>query len=99
MDGKQVNRPPAGPISGTFFCALALALWPFAGCEKVEPKPEVDRPPPIEAPGGVEMVAIPGGSFLMGSVREDEPDEIPHQGRLNPFYIDKYEVTQAEYER
>ena len=99
MDTRLVNRPLAGPIAGMLFCTLAFALWSSAGCERVEPKSEVDRPPPVQAEGGVEMVSIPGGSFLMGSAREDEPDEIPHEVQLSPFYIDKYEVTQEEYQR
>ena len=99
MNEMQMNKPLAFPVAKTFFCTLALALWVSAGCERVEPEPEGDRSPPVKTQGGVEMVSIAGGSFLMGSVSEDEPDEVFHQVRLNPYYIDKYEVTQTEYER
>ncbi len=45
----------------------------------------------------VPMVFIPAGEFTMGS-NEGEPDEKPvHQVYLNAFYIDKYEVSNANY--
>lgn len=48
---------------------------------------------------GREMVQIPEGPFTMGSANGD-PDEAPeHQVFLKTFYIDKKEVTQAEYDR
>ena len=64
------------------------------------------------------MVYLPGGTFLMGSAREEVDlalseltdkdswyadqmrSEYPkHDVYLSPFYIDKYEVTQAEFIR
>jgi formylglycine-generating enzyme required for sulfatase activity len=43
------------------------------------------------------MVYIPGGTFMMGS-DEGEDDEKPvHQVTVNGFYMDKYEVTVAQY--
>ncbi len=48
---------------------------------------------------GREMVQIPEGPFTMGS-SEGDPDETPeHQLYLKAYYIDKKEVTQAEYDR
>jgi sulfatase modifying factor 1 len=48
-----------------------------------------------DTPG--EMVLIPGGTFVMG--RDDGPeDEKPaHEVTLAPFYIDKTEVTNAQF--
>ena len=44
-----------------------------------------------------DMVAVEGGSFLMGS-RDNENNETPvHEVSLNDFYILATEVTQAEY--
>jgi sulfatase modifying factor 1 len=43
-----------------------------------------------------EMVLIPGGEFTMGS--EDESEEYyPHKVYIDSFYLDKYEVTNAQY--
>ena len=48
---------------------------------------------------GREMVQIPEGPFTMGS-KDGDPDEAPeHQVYLRTYYMDKKEVTQAEYER
>jgi formylglycine-generating enzyme required for sulfatase activity len=50
----------------------------------------------------LEMVYIPEGRFLMGSPKTEKgrySDEGPqHQVTLEPFYMGKYPVTQAQYE-
>ncbi|MEZ4641244.1 MAG: SUMF1/EgtB/PvdO family nonheme iron enzyme [Chloroflexota bacterium] len=50
---------------------------------------------------GMRMVYVPAGSFLMGSAAEDVTagaDEKPqHLVVLNHFYMDKYEVSVAQY--
>src|SRR5207247_10465346 len=53
----------------------------------------------IKTKSGVEMVRIPAGSFEMGS-KQGRDDERPvHKVWIDAFLMDKYEVTQAEYER
>lgn len=48
---------------------------------------------------GREMVEIPEGPFKMGS-NDGDYDEAPeHQVYVKTYYIDKYEVTQGEYDR
>jgi len=46
-----------------------------------------------------EMVLIPAGEFIMGSPHNEFiPEETPqHKVYLDAYYIDKYEVTNAEY--
>src|SRR5512134_1100720 len=48
---------------------------------------------------GMEFVRIPAGTFLMGS-ENGEADEKPvHQVTISqPFYLGKYEVTQAQWQ-
>ncbi|MGB3508907.1 MAG: formylglycine-generating enzyme family protein [Microcoleaceae cyanobacterium] len=50
----------------------------------------------------LEMVYIPGGSFLMGSPENEEgrnKNESPqHQVTLQPFYMSKYPITQNQYQ-
>jgi formylglycine-generating enzyme required for sulfatase activity len=47
---------------------------------------------------GVSMVLVPAGEFIMGTNKGNSIDEQPsHQVYLNTFYIDKYEVTNAQY--
>lgn len=51
---------------------------------------------PTAPPG---MVYIPGGTFRMGSTSGDEITGPPHQVSLSPYFIDQYEVTNADYQR
>ncbi len=50
---------------------------------------------------GLEMVLIPGGSFLMGSPEDElerNDDESPqHSVTIQPFCLGKYPVTQAQW--
>jgi len=48
------------------------------------------------APEG--MAFIPGGTFLMGS-KEYENERPEHQVYVDAFYMDKYEMTVAQYQR
>lgn len=51
---------------------------------------------PREAPAG--MVFIPGGTFTMGNNSSDEDSEKPeHEVKVEPFYIDQYELTNEQY--
>ena len=95
------------------FALLALCLFAIVivmgGCED---KPRVTLPPdpptttttttttitpPPAVPEG--MVLIPAGSFEMGSNdAEADADEQPvHTVHLDAFYMDKYEVTNAQF--
>src|SRR5262245_59755662 len=50
------------------------------------------------APGTEGMVWIPGGKFWMGD--EEFPDAHPvHQVRVDGFWVDRTEVTNAEFAR
>ncbi|MGD1703287.1 SUMF1/EgtB/PvdO family nonheme iron enzyme [Dapis sp. BLCC M229] len=50
----------------------------------------------------LEMVYIPGGSFLMGSPENeegrDESESPQHEVILQPFYMSKYPITQEQYQ-
>jgi formylglycine-generating enzyme required for sulfatase activity len=43
------------------------------------------------------MELMPGGQFLMGDQKGYNDERPPHNVSLSPFYIGKYEVTQAEW--
>ena len=46
----------------------------------------------------IEMIAIPGGEFLMGTASAEYPDEgPPHTVKIRPFYLSRHEVTQAQW--
>jgi len=84
---------------GTILCATCVTLAALAACRKVERDPPGDEPATVRTQGGVEMVHMPGGWFPMGSEGEEQIDEPAHRVYVSPFAIDKYEVTQEEYER
>ncbi|MDJ0617455.1 MAG: bifunctional serine/threonine-protein kinase/formylglycine-generating enzyme family protein [Calothrix sp. MO_192.B10] len=50
----------------------------------------------------LEMVQIPGGSFMMGSPAgekgRDDNESPQHKVTVQPFYMGRYEVTQAQYQ-
>lgn len=46
-----------------------------------------------------EMVLIPGGTFIMGA-SDGEPHEAPpHQVTVKPFWMDRHEITVAQFRR
>ena len=49
----------------------------------------------------LEMVSIPGGTFIMGSPEEEEGSQIEehpqHKIKVTPFYLGKYPITQAQW--
>jgi sulfatase modifying factor 1 len=74
------------------FVAAAMLILTLVGC-KDEKKP---TEPDIDAPAG--MVYVRGGTFTMGGTRDEDNEHIPpHKVTLSPFFIGKYEITQAEY--
>ncbi len=78
--------------------ALALLCCFGSGCEKAEgpatPKPEI-----VSTKSGIEMVAIPGGWFEMGSRTGQADERPPHKVWVDAFLIDRYEVTQEQYKK
>ena len=54
----------------------------------------------VKEPSLIEMVAIPGGTFKMGSPKgEGNNYEKPqHEVTVQPFYMGKYPITQAQYQ-
>jgi formylglycine-generating enzyme required for sulfatase activity len=57
----------------------------------------------VTDPGGVELLLIPGGTFVMGSPDDEKErysDEGPqHEVTVAPFYLGRYPVTNEEYGR
>jgi formylglycine-generating enzyme required for sulfatase activity len=46
----------------------------------------------------IEMVRIPGGTFMMGSNFGESEEKPAHQVTVKSFYLGTYEVTQSEWE-
>ncbi len=77
--------------SGAAVAAVVVASW--AGASGLEAQ---------ETGGGQGregMILIPAGAFTMGADGVGEQDERPaHRVELSAYYIDKYEVTNTQYE-
>lgn len=83
---------------------LGYGLWP-------DSKPDsIPNYPPIQSTSQansvtenlaagitIEMVNLPGGEFTMGANDGESDEKPPHQVKLSPFAIGKYEVTQAQW--
>ncbi len=67
---------------------------------KKEVLPSQKEPPPQKnSPPGSSMVLIPAGEFQMGSIDGSSDEKPTHTVYLEAFYIDKYEVTNAQYKQ
>jgi formylglycine-generating enzyme len=64
------------------------------GCQKAGPTMAT-----ITTKSGIEMVLIPAGSFEMGSKHGREEEKPAHKVWIDAFFMDRHEVTQAEYEK
>jgi formylglycine-generating enzyme required for sulfatase activity len=89
--------------------AVVISVLLFPGCAShtliTEPlNPQDGFPPSYTDPyAGVEFIVLPSGSFTMGSPENEkgrDQDEGPtHEVSIESFYIGKYEVTQAQWEK
>jgi len=61
------------------------------------PVPPTATPSPVPQKVDVPMIAIPAGEFTMGSQKEVERP--PHPVSVNAFEIDKFEVTNEQFEK
>ena len=76
-------------------CSLCIIAIACTGCNRKGLPIELQIEPPINPT----MVLIPAGTFQMGSEGENaRDDEQPvHTVHVDAFYMDKYEVTNAQY--
>lgn len=75
---------------------LAAMLPHFLTNETAEPV--AGSPATLRLKMGMELVLVPGGEFAMGSSEAGLPAERPQRTvRVEPFYLGRYEVTQAQW--
>jgi len=90
---EQKSKTPV--IIGAALLALitlGITAWLLFGTPK---------PPPNVTSNGViipqDMIAIPGGEFMMGRDNGSDYEQPAHKVSVSPFFIDKYEVTNERY--
>jgi len=77
---------------------LFLVSFLFLGCRRVEQGPSVKPLPVIKSTSGIEMVQVPGGWFEMGSRSGAQNEQPVHKVWIGPFQLDRYEVTQKQFD-
>lgn len=105
----QIRFDPRLAAGGLIGLALLMLLgaWQlglFGGDEGKTPRSgfepvtrNEDWTPITETIGGMEMVLVPMGCFMMGSQDISNAQPVHEQCFDEPFWIGKYEVTNAEY--
>ena len=76
---------------------LILTVVFFAACKKQDSKQQDQIQSMLVEH---ELILIPGGEFTMGRVPSESQnyvDNYAHTIRIDSFYLDKYEVTNAQY--
>lgn len=85
-------------LSVRMFVVAIMALVVIAAFVFSTSVSQSNQEPQNPQPAEVEMVLIPGGEFLMGE--DGEADHSPtHKVYVDSFYMDNYEVTNAQYYR
>ncbi len=101
-----LNIDPPGTVAeaeatATLQSAIISALTAIAPTITPTPEPSPTpspTPEPLLVETGARMVYIPGGVFRIGFDEAEERNEKPAQlVRLDPYYIDETEVTNAQY--
>ncbi len=98
LEHLKLVKSPGSPawILAAIVCVTCLC----ASCDKAGgPQPGAGPLPVMTTKSGVEMVLIPAGEFRMGSSRGKEDEAPVHAVRVDAFWMDRREVTQAEYEK
>lgn len=95
--GTPSPTPTSTPTSTATPTASSTPTPTATPTQKPTPTPSEPAAGTTKVFGGVEMVYVPSGTFTMGS-DTGEPDERPvHNVWLSGFWIDRYEVTNAQY--
>jgi acetoin utilization deacetylase AcuC-like enzyme/formylglycine-generating enzyme required for sulfatase activity len=76
---------------------LLLILPVISGCRRAEDT--ASTPDVITTQSGLEMVAIPGGWFQMGSDKWQADESPAHRVWISPFWMDRYEVVQEQFKK
>lgn len=71
----------------------------IAGCAKISDAPPAPHACIAPETDGPRDIFIPGGAFAMGDARYYEEEGPPREARVGGFFLDRTEVTNAEFAR
>jgi formylglycine-generating enzyme len=101
---QPTNTPPSQPTQTAEATEIAAPSPMPSATDDLEPSATptslpADTPLPdlMVDEHGVEMVLVPAGEFVMGSNDNMAAAKPAHTVYLDTFYIDKFEVTNAQY--
>jgi formylglycine-generating enzyme required for sulfatase activity len=84
------RRPKTIPLAVLALIISLCCLFPSFAQETVESQ-------------GIKFRLIPGGTYLLGSPKHEPgryaDESLPHQVKIEPFYLAAYETTNAQYGR
>jgi len=95
--GNFFKKRFAAPVVGGVVLLGLIVLSAFLYSRKGAEPPGLQVQATSAANTKREMVLIEGGTFLMGSNTSGEEQKGEHAVTVPSFYLDKYEVTNAEY--
>lgn len=83
----------------TCVAAVIFAISGLTGCGPRKGESSSSDKKVAHTAGGIDMVSIPSGEFMMGSADGAIDAKPPHQVKVNGFLMDEHEVTQEVYEK
>jgi formylglycine-generating enzyme required for sulfatase activity len=83
-----------GAALGLGIVGALMGWWQLGSSQSGAPLEAQVRPA-----DGMEMLPVPAGKFDMGSEEGDDDEKPVHTVNLDAFYIDKYEVSVAQYQK
>jgi formylglycine-generating enzyme required for sulfatase activity len=95
---KETERmQPSKAIAANCVLTMTMVLTFGPGCRRVEDT--TGTPDVITTQSGLEMVAIGGGWFEMGSAKGGADESPVHRVWISPFWMDTCEVVQEQFKK
>lgn len=86
--------------AGVCCLSVCTAFAALCGCQKSgDGKPAPEASAIVKTAGGVEMVQIPAGWFVMGSSNGGADEQPAHRVWIDAFLMDRCEITQGQYDK
>ncbi len=83
-------------IGAAYFSGLIGGSKPAGNVANITTPSPPTSPTTVE-PGNIEMAKIPGGKFKMGRSDGDESEKPEHEIEVSDFWMDKTEITNAQF--